>query len=105
MSQIPDKTAVVQTTRLSVEGMSCGACVRHVARALEGMTGIVLVQVDLQKNEATVAHLVDRVDENSLVTAINDAGYHASVVGASREPGGHVSHVASARQSSGCCCR
>jgi copper chaperone len=105
MNQIQDTTSVTKTTRLSVEGMSCGACVRHVTRALESMTGVVLVNVDLQKNEATVAHLVDRVDENSLVAAINEAGYHAAVVGSSRGPGDPVSQIAPARQSSGCCCR
>ena len=104
MSQILDETAVMQTTRLNVEGMSCGACVRHVTRALESITGVVLIQVDLQKNEATVEHLVDQVDENSLVAAINDAGYQATVVRSSSEPADLVSPVAPARQSSGCCC-
>ena len=37
-------TAQVQTTRLSIDGMSCGACVRHVTRALDGLTGVVHVQ-------------------------------------------------------------
>jgi copper chaperone CopZ len=50
-------------TRLSIVGMSCGACVRHLTAALNEVTGVVHVDVDLSKNEAVVNHLLDRVDE------------------------------------------
>ena len=52
---------------------------RHVRRALEGMTGVVRVTVDLPSNQATVEHFPDRVDAASLVAAIRDAGYEATV--------------------------
>ena len=38
---------MAQTTTLRIAGMSCGACVRHVTRAIEGMNGVVHVDVDL----------------------------------------------------------
>jgi cation transport ATPase len=47
----------VRTTTLSIAGMSCGACVRHVTKALDGMTGVVHVDVDLRANQASVEHL------------------------------------------------
>ena len=72
-------TPLVHTTRLSIVGMSCGACVRHVTRALDGLTGVVRVDVDLSKNEAVVDHLLERVNETGLIATNSDAGYHASV--------------------------
>ena len=73
-------SAVVQTTTFRIGGMSCGACVRHVARAIDGLTGVVHVDVDLEKNLAVVEHLPDWVDEPGLIAAITDAGYAASAI-------------------------
>jgi copper chaperone CopZ len=47
-------TPLVHTTTLSIAGMSCGACVRHMTTALNAVTGVVHVDVDLPKNEAVV---------------------------------------------------
>ena len=60
--------------------MSCRACVRHVTRTIEGMNGVVHVDVDFQTNQAVVEHLPDSVDETALIAAITDAGYSASAV-------------------------
>jgi copper chaperone CopZ len=60
--------------------MSCGACVRHVSRTIDGMTGVVHVDVDLQASQAVVEHLPDWVDEPGLVAAIKDAGYSACTI-------------------------
>lgn len=98
-------TPLSQTTRLSIVGMSCGACVRHVSRALDGLTGVVHVEVDLAKNEAVVDHVLDRINETGLVAAISNAGYHASVLASSSEPDDLASQPATARRSTGCCCR
>ena len=61
-------------------GLSCGACVRRVTRALDGLTGVVDVNVDLRTNEASVEHLPGFVDAESLIAAVRDAGYAAQVV-------------------------
>ena len=98
-------TPLVHTIRLSIVGMSCGACVRHVTTALNGVTGVVHVDVDLPKNEAVVDHVLDRVNETGLLAAISDAGYQASVLGSSSEPGDLASQPAPARSSTSCCCR
>jgi len=97
---------MIQTTILRIAGMSCGSCVRHVRRALEGMTGVVRVSVDLPSNQATVEHFPDRVDAASLVSAIRDAGYDARVRSVeSRSDGADGSETPrSADCSSGCRC-
>lgn len=77
MTHTKHEPAETRTTTLSVAGMSCGACARHVTRALEGMTDVVHVDVDLQTNEARVEHLPASVDAVALIAAVRDAGYHA----------------------------
>ena len=79
MKQHESNEREVQTTILAIAGMSCGACVRHVTRALDGMTGVVHVSVDLRTNEASVEHLPAFVDAASLIAAVRDAGYEARV--------------------------
>lgn len=80
MKQLESKEPQVRTTTLAIAGMSCGACVRHVTRALDGMTGVVHVSVDLRTNEASIEHLPAFVDPASLIAAVRDAGYAARVV-------------------------
>ena len=70
---------MIHTTTLTVTGMNCGACVRHVTRALEGLTGVVHVDVDLDRALAVVANLSEQADAAALVAAIRDAGYQARV--------------------------
>lgn len=79
MAHTHNATAGVETTVLTVEGMTCGSCVRHVTRALEGMTGVVDVQVNLPAKQAVVEHLPHWAGEAALVAAVKDAGYRAAV--------------------------
>lgn len=98
----PADTTQVRTTKLSIGGMSCGACVGHVTRALDGMTGVVHVSVDLKANQATVEHLPDRADDKNLIAAIEAAGYAARVDATSVGVSGRESTAV--RRSTGCCC-
>jgi copper chaperone CopZ len=82
MQRSTDDLSKVRTTTLAIGGMSCGACVRHVSRALEGRRGVVHAEVDLAKNEATVEHVPAVTDDDALVAAVRDAGYSARVTGA-----------------------
>lgn len=74
-----DDSSAVQITTLSIVGMSCDACVHHVARALDGVTGVVHVEVDLRHNRATIEHLPRQVSATVLVAAVQDAGYQARI--------------------------
>ncbi|MEP7304022.1 MAG: heavy metal-associated domain-containing protein [Acidobacteriota bacterium] len=98
------ETRIPRTTRLSVSGMSCASCARHVAQALDAIPGVRHVDVNLQQGEATVKYLAGSVDETALVAAVSNAGYEARVaptdVGADDEP----PKSASAGCSTSCCC-
>jgi copper chaperone CopZ len=96
-------TTQVQTTTLSIDGMSCGACVRHVTRALDGLSGVVHVHVDLQQNQASVEHLPDQADEPCLIAAVEAAGYKARVE-ATSDGESDLSESTAAGRSTGCCC-
>ena len=59
---------------LTVEGMMCAHCQSHVQKALEGVTGVTAVNVDLEAKKATVEMAEDVADE-LLAAAVKDAGY------------------------------
>ena len=72
----------MQTVRLSIEGMSCGGCVRHVTQALEGVRGA-RVQ-DVKVGSATVAIDPQALSPQALVEAVERAGFTAAEVSAAR---------------------
>ena len=74
-----DDSSGVRVTTLSIAGMSCAACVHHVARALDGVRGVIHVEVDLRHNRATIEHLTRQATATVLVAAVQDAGYRARI--------------------------
>jgi copper chaperone CopZ len=70
-----------QDTTLDVRGMTCGGCVRHVTHALEGIDGVRRVEVRLAEGRALVRHDGGRAPVRSLLEAVGEAGYDASVAG------------------------
>ncbi len=64
-------------THLQIEGMSCGACVGHVERALKSVGGVTSAQVDLAKNSAQVS---GDAPLEKLIEAVEEAGYSAKTV-------------------------
>ena len=59
---------------LTVNGMSCGNCSRHVREALEAISGVVAADVSHAANSAKVTIDGD-VTREQLVTTITEAGY------------------------------
>ena len=80
MTNLKSGESPVATTTLAIGGMTCRTCERHVVRALDGLTGVIHVAVDLHKAQTTVEYLPALLDANSLVAAIRDAGYEARVI-------------------------
>ena len=78
----------MQTTQLNVSGMTCGACVGHVTRALVAVPGVDTVDVSLADNRADVKFDERRVSIETLRTAIKGAGYDVASAPVKRATGG-----------------
>ncbi len=64
-----------ETIRLSVSGMSCAGCVSSVEKALNGVVGVSLANVNFAEHTATIE---GGVSAQSLVDAVRSAGYDAA---------------------------
>ena len=64
---------------LSVEGMMCQNCVKHVTHALEGITGVSDVRVSLEDKKATVS-VPESVGDDVLKAAVTEAGYDVTEI-------------------------
>ena len=64
---------------MKIEGMMCNHCVAHVTKALEGVDGVESVEVNLKKKQATVM-LGDEVSNESLISAVTEAGYTVKTI-------------------------
>jgi len=68
---------VSQTTTFSVDGMTCGNCVRHVTEELSALPGVTDVRVDLVaggSSPVTVTSDAPLADE-AVAAAVDEAGY------------------------------
>lgn len=68
-----------KTTKLRVEGMSCGNCQRHAKNALEDVEGVISAEVSLEGKEACIEH-EDSVTVQQLIEAVTEEGYPASLI-------------------------
>ena len=59
---------------VSVDGMSCNNCAKHVKNALEDIEGVSEAIVNLEKKNVEVSYQGD-IDEKVISDAINEAGY------------------------------
>ena len=65
----------METTKLDVQGMTCGGCVASVTRVLKAVPGVEEVAVTLRPGAATVTFDPARTNVAALRTAVEDAGY------------------------------
>ncbi len=72
------QTETLNTETLNVEGMSCGACVGHVTRALQGLDGVQSATVSLEDKRAVVTYDPARVQAPQMLEAVAEEGYEAS---------------------------
>lgn len=75
-----DMSPALKTTRLSVEGMTCAACVAALESALQRLPGVLSVNVSLMTAQAVVQHDPAVVGGDALAAAIDDAGFEAHVL-------------------------
>ncbi len=68
-------------TELSVSGMTCGNCARHVTEAIQSVPGVSSATVSLDAHRASVRWARDgNQDVGALVRAVKAEGYNAKVV-------------------------
>mgnify|MGYP001857185243 CR=1 FL=1 len=65
--------------QLTVEGMMCQNCVKHVTKALEGVPGATDVQVSLENKSATVT-VPEMTSDDVLKAAVEEAGYEVTEI-------------------------
>ena len=76
----PDKAAKAAESRdLSITGMHCAACVGRVEKAMLRVQGVQTASVNLLAERATVSFDPSLADPAQIISAIEDAGYDATV--------------------------
>ena len=66
--------------KISVKGMMCGHCEKHVKEALEAIEGITSVTASHEKAEVAI-ETSKEVDESAIKAAVEKAGYeYAGVI-------------------------
>ncbi len=64
----------------SVKGMSCNHCVARIEEAVERISGVKKVKVQLKKEKAVVKFDEANVQATEICQAINELGYQAEVI-------------------------
>lgn len=86
-------------TELSVDGMTCGNCARHVTEALQSVPGVRSATVSLEGKSASVKWAEERQHNHSaLVHAVEQAGYEAKVLESHEHAHGQSEHKVSGWQ-------
>ena len=74
-------------TELSVAGMSCGNCARHVTEALQSVQGVASAAVSLEEGRARIQWKPNQApDPQALAAAVQAAGFDAQPLTASPKP-------------------
>ncbi len=85
ITKSPAASSGRKVTELSVTGMDCSNCARHVTEAIQGVPGVHSAMVQLENKRASVRWNGGAAqDPNALIQAVSNAGYGAAVI--SSEP-------------------
>ena len=85
----------MSTIDLTVEGMSCGSCVKRVTQALQSLPGVEGVKVDLSSGQVQVSGELPQ-EAGPLVEVLASVGYAARLA-----TGSVISTVAPQRAATG----
>jgi len=83
------------TSELTVSGITCNNCARHVTEALQAVPGVRSVSVNVETRRASVRWVEgSEVNPTALLSALDSAGYPAEPVAASssQDHSSHKSH-------------
>ncbi|KAI8818230.1 E1-E2 ATPase-domain-containing protein [Fimicolochytrium jonesii] len=76
---VGDEEATVVTTKVAIDGMSCGSCVKAVEDAIKSKPGVHSVAVNLLTGLATVKHIQASTGIRDLLATVSDLGYTATL--------------------------
>ena len=65
----------LQSKTLQIEGMMCASCVAHVEKSLQGLDGVATATVNLATETAMVEFEREKVQDDDLNKAVENAGY------------------------------
>ena len=68
----------MQTLTLNISGMTCGGCVKSVAKVLEALDGVAIAEVSLEHANAVITYDADKIQPAALIEAVEDAGFDAA---------------------------
>jgi copper chaperone CopZ len=68
---------MTETKSISIEGMTCANCIRHVSDALSGIEGVALKEVGM--GTARIEHDPAQAPEAKIIEAVREAGYPARI--------------------------
>ena len=72
-----DSGTPLKTAELTIDGMSCQACVQSLTKKLSGLAGVSKATVDLAARRATVQHNDSTATVDDLIAAVEQLGFHA----------------------------
>jgi len=70
---------ILETKKLSIEGMSCAACVRNVEQAVKGQKGVKMVSVNLASETLQVSFDPESLAIEDVIQVVEKKGYGASL--------------------------
>ena len=65
-----------QTLSFRIQGISCASCAARIEKALKGLNGVGQASVNLATEKAAILFDPKTIEENDLIRAIEDLGYH-----------------------------
>lgn len=71
----------MQKTKFDIQGMTCSSCSSHVEKAVNKLQGIKNVNVNLLSNNMIVEYDESKLNNETIIKAVIDAGYSANTVG------------------------
>ena len=77
-------TTESETLTVTVSGMTCGSCKRHVEHALAAVPGVSAAEVDLAGGTATVTFDPAAAPPERLLEAVREEGYGAELAAPAR---------------------
>lgn len=71
-----------QTRIINIEGMTCEGCVKSVHDAVSKIAGVESIEVSLEDKRATATFEDSKTTAQSIASAIEEAGFDATVANA-----------------------